>query len=102
MKNTIRLGVLSLLASLFLVGCVATSGVSSDVIAHKTVSTKEMHDIIKKAAEEDGWRMTEFRGNSMIAEKDGVVTTVTYENAGITISPENSSLEDTIEDALEH
>ncbi len=102
MKNTIQWGVCTLLASFLLVGCATTSGVSSDAIAHKTVSTQEMHDIIKKAAEQDGWRMTEFRGNSMIAEKDGVVTTVTYKNAGITIDPENSSLEDTIEDALNH
>ncbi len=102
MKNTIKLGVLSLLASFLLAGCVTTSGVSSDAVAHKTVSTKEMHDIIKKAAEQDGWRMTEFRGNAMIAERDGVVTTLTYKNAGITIDPPNSSLEDTVKDALNH
>ncbi|RUM61164.1 MAG: hypothetical protein DSZ03_08965 [Sulfurimonas sp.] len=102
MKNTVKLGVISLLASFFLAGCVATSGVSGDVIAHKTVSTKAMHDIIKTAAQNDGWRMTEFRGNAMIAEKDGIVTTVTYQAGAITIKPENSRLKDTIEDALNH
>ncbi len=102
MKNTIRLGTLSLLASLLLVGCAATSGISGDAIAHKTVSSKEIQRIIKKAAEDDGWRMTKFRSNSMIAEKDGVVTTVTYKNATITTDPNNSSLQSTIEDALNH
>ncbi len=100
MKNIIVASVLSLLAASLLVGCAVTS--TGDAIAHKTVSTKEMHDIIKKAAEDEGWRMTEFRGNSMIAEKDGVVTTVTYQNAGITIDPDNSSLKRTIESALNH
>ncbi len=101
MKNTIKLGILSLIASVLVMGC-ASSGVSHDAMTHKTVSTKEIHDIIKKAAEQEGWRMTEFRANSMIAEKDGVVTTVTYKNSEISTNPKNSSLEETIEDALKH
>ncbi len=104
MKKTITLSVLSALGSLLLVGCTAaTSELSSGHGTHKTeLSHQDIHHTIKTAGEKAGWRMTEFRRDSMIAEKGDDVSTVTFSGTSFKVEPKNSNLEDAIEDALHH
>ena len=82
MRKVITLGFVSVVSTLLLVGC---SAKTSSLQTHETESceaechTGEMHDknltqekvhkIIKEAGEENGWKMTEFKSNAMIAEK---------------------------------
>ncbi len=110
MRKVITLGFVSVVSTLLLVGC---SAKTSSLQTHETESceaechTGEMHDknltqekvhkIIKEAGEENGWKMTEFKSNAMIAEKidngSSVSTTVTFSKSSFDISPENSELE---------
>jgi len=89
---------------MLLVGCSATT----DPEAHtsdmhtKNLTQKKVHKMIKKAAEENGWKMTEFKVNSMIAEKIGtdLSSTVTYGKDYFDVTPPNSELTSILEDAF--
>ena len=101
-----------------LLGCLLMSGCSSktpDVANHSVVdakkaaythfesslSMKSLHKIIKKAGENAGWRMTEFKENALIAEKEGEeASTVHFDRESFHLTPENSSLQESIEDAI--
>ncbi len=116
MKRIITLGVVSILGSFMLVGCGGTSPSPSDThygdaqgsewtTVHTGLSQKKIKNIIKTAGEEDGWRMTEFRKNAILADKtdgdDLISTTVYFDKNSFTTDPKNGDLEDTISDALE-
>jgi len=66
---------------------------------------KTLNHLIMQAGEEDGWRMTPFKENAIIAEKvkDSQTTAVTvkFSSEYFHITPPNDDLEDAIEDALE-
>jgi len=99
-------------STLFFSGCSThTTGVSEDAKTagythlQKHMTLKELHKIIKEAGERDGWRMTEFKENAIIAEKtddgDTTAVTVNFSNTYFNITPPNSDLQDAIEDAIE-
>ena len=106
MKKMIKIGLVSVFSALLLVGC----GAASDPEAHtgeihtKHMTQEKIHKIIKKAGEENGWKMTEFKSNAMIAEKidggDSTAITVTFSKDSFDISPANSDLESAIRSAL--
>jgi len=78
---------------------------SSTSEAEKVVLTHEqMHHTIKSVVEADGWIVTEFKSNALIAEKigesDPVAVTVTFNNKSFSISPVNNELEDVLNRAL--
>ena len=68
------------------------------------MSQKKIHALIKSAGEKDGWRMTEFKKNAILADRtngdDLISTTVYFDKNSFTTSPKNSDLEDAISDAL--
>jgi predicted small secreted protein len=109
MKKII-LGTTLLLSSLLFVSCSATNGVGTDTkeagyIHFKTMPLKKVHKAIVEAGEENGWRMTEFKENAIIAEKtegegDTKAVTVKFSENYFAIDPENGNLEDAIEDKL--
>jgi len=105
MKKVITLGLVSALSTILLVGCgSATPSPEASVKIHNGYMTQEkVHKIIKQAGEEAGWKMTEFKSNTMIAEKIGAgeTVTVTFNKSTFDISPSNSDLESAISDALE-
>ena len=100
MKKVIILGIASALSTLLLVGCgAAAKGPEAHTaeMHNKNLTQEKVHKIIKEAGEENGWKMTEFKSNAMIAEKidngSSVSTTVTFSKSSFDISPENSELE---------
>ena len=104
MKKTAILTFASALSTLLLIGCSATTATPpSEHGAVKTEQTQEsMHHTIEAAGKKAGWRMTEFRGNAMIAEKDGNVVTIKFDRSSFHTEPKNDELEDAIEDMLKH
>ncbi|WP_457745213.1 hypothetical protein [Sulfurimonas sp.] len=109
MKKIVILGLSALLSSLLFVSCSATSGSNVDVKAanyvyFKDMPLKKVHDLILKAGEEAGWRMTEFRENSLIAEDIGEsntkAVTINFTKNYFNLSPQNDNLEDAIEKKL--
>lgn len=112
MKKLITLGLVSALSVLVFVGCGgagASAPSSHDAkTAESTFFTKHLtqekaHKLILSAGEEAGWKMTEFKSNSVIAEKidgeDTISVTISFDNDSFEIHPENSDLEDAIVDA---
>jgi len=108
MKNIVTLSIVSLFTTLVLVGCSAANHSPeshSGTIDNKNLTQKKIHKIIKSAGEEDGWIITEFKSNALIAEKlDGdnsKSVTITFDKHSFDITPQDSDLEDAISDALE-
>jgi len=109
MKKKLILGVTVLLSSLLFVSCSTTSGVDVDVKAANYVHFKHMplqkvHKLIVQAGEEEGWRMTEFKENELIAENidedETKVVTIDFGQDYFNLSPQDSDLEDAIEEKL--
>jgi predicted small secreted protein len=110
MKKTLSLATTLLISSLLFSACsTTTQGPQADVKKADYVYFKKsmpLHKINKqiiKAGEEDGWRMTEFKENALIAEKtegdgDTKAVTITFGEDYFTLSPENDDLKDAIED----
>ncbi|WP_455756364.1 hypothetical protein [Sulfurimonas sp.] len=98
MKRLITLSIVSILTALTFIGC---QGSSPTTHSNKHYTQEKVHDIIKSAGEENGWKMTEFKINTLIAEKDGEAVSVTFNNSSFYVSPVNSNLESAISSALE-
>ncbi len=64
----------------------------------------QMHDTIKATAEKEGWLTTEFKTNTLIAEKtiqnNSTSVTITFSKSYFSISPENTDLKNAINSAL--
>ena len=109
MKKILILGATVLLSSLLFVSCSSTSGPgvdakTADYTYFEDMPLTKVHKLIVEAGEENGWRMTEFKENELIAEKtdDGETKAVTVEFSEhyFHLTPDDSDLEDAIEDKL--
>jgi hypothetical protein len=111
MKKNLIVGMTTVLLSSWLfISCSATSGVggvgeeSANYTHFEKMPLSKVHKLIIQAGEEDGWRMTEFKENEIIAEKtdDGETKAVTVDFAEdhFYITPHDGDLEDAIEDKL--
>ena len=73
-------------------------------VAKIHMTQKGMHHAILSAGEENGWIMTKYKANAIIAEKlsdnDTVSVTVTFNNTSFSIEPANASLKSAISSAL--
>lgn len=71
----------------------------------KEMSLKKVHQLIKDAGEKDGWRVTDFQENALIAEKEknGSMKAVTihFTKDSFDITPKDSKLHEAIEKALD-
>jgi hypothetical protein len=104
MKKIITLGLISSLSALLFVGCGGTPSPEdhSGMVERAHMTQEKVHKIIVKAAQADGWSMTEFKSNALIAEKEGEeAVTVTFDKSSFDLSPANSSLNSTLSSALE-
>jgi len=110
MKRIVTVGFTLLLGSLLFVGCTPSASNADAkeegyIHVQKHMTLQDMHDTIIKAGEESGWRMTEFKENSIIAEEldnsDANAVTITFSNDYFEITPENDDLKDAIENALQ-
>lgn len=102
MKRIVSIAAVSVVAAMLTTGCSVKSGVSNDVdmrahmeedatvcktaifIGHR--DSESVISAIEKAGEKEGWIMTKFKSNAIIAEKsmDGVMRSTT-----ITIAKEH-------------
>ena len=108
MKNIVKLSIVSIFTSLILVGCSATSSSPeshSGTMHNKNLTQEKVGKIIKTAGEENGWIMTEFKNNALLAEKisgeKATSVTIKFDKHSFDVSPANSELENIISDALE-
>jgi hypothetical protein len=66
---------------------------------------KKFNHLIMQAGEEDGWRMTPFKENAVIAEKatngETQAITVKFSKNYFHLIPQNNDLQNAIEDQLE-
>ena len=111
MNRVLKLSIVTAISSFLLVGCNSgpdTSHMSSTEMhaaeSHKHLSQKKLSVIIKTAGEEAGWKMTEFKSDTFVAEKqDGdetISATVKFNKDTVEVSPENDDLKDAIDEAL--
>jgi hypothetical protein len=104
-RKILQIGIAAMLCG-FMAACSSTIGTNSDV---KTAdfqyftpkhSLKEVYSAIIKAGQEDGWRMTEFKDNKLIAEKisnsDTEAVTIEFSTDYFHIIPANDDLEEAI------
>ena len=111
MKKRLTVSIIAFVTTLFVVGCASGStgvgenkGVEYEHIK-KEMTLKEVHDTIAESARAQGWRVTEFKENVLIAEKMGgdttTAVTISFAKDRFTLSPENDDLEHILEEALE-
>ena len=110
MRNKFLQVTLLLFSSFIIVGCSTSSGPQVDAQSADYIQfthempLKKVNKLIMQAGEEDGWRMTEFRENALIAEKTGdestEAVTVDFSQTSFHLTPDNSDLESAIEDKL--
>ena len=106
MKKVIIFGLATSLSLVLLSGCGGEPSPESHtgMVEKQDMTQAKMHKLIKKAGEDAGWIMTEFKSNALIAEKidgdDSQAVTVKFSKSSYDIDPENSELNSAIEDAL--
>jgi len=113
MKKTIMLGLVSVISSFILVGCggAEVNNPSYDkvknehrVFLDRVLTQQKVHKLILQAGEENGWRMTEFKSNELVAEKmtsDGTISVdIKFDNHSFEIDPENDDLSDILKSVL--
>ncbi|MBU1657604.1 hypothetical protein KKG72_00950 [bacterium] len=112
MKNIIKMGSASLLSMLLFVGCSAGNsaavlqekGATERISINKSLTQKDIHEIIKNVGEKEGWIMTEYKTNSLLAEKiNGDTTTavtINFDTSSFFVSPQSDDLAKAISEEL--
>ncbi|UCM99557.1 hypothetical protein LCX93_08425 [Sulfurimonas sp. SWIR-19] len=111
MKKIIISTVSILLGTLVFNACSTTTSVSSEdaktaKFSHfkHAIPLREVHDLIRKAGEKEGWRMTEFKENALIAEKEKhgsmKAVTIIFTKRYFNLSPKDDDLQEAIEKEL--
>ena len=123
MNKILKISVATVLSSFLLIGCSGTpdapdsgavsssydtehmSSMEIDALKlHNNITQEKLAIIVRGAGEEAGWRMTEFKRDTFIAEKiDGEETTsvsIKFNKEFIEITPENDDLQEAIKKAL--
>ena len=105
MKKILSLSLITALTLVLSSGCNSTSGDGLQVNTHD--NEKVLH-AIKNAGEKNGWKITEFQGNEVIAEKtddgDTISTSIKFQDGYIEFSNDAaaSDLSSDIEETLEN
>jgi len=73
-------------------------------VTHSELSQEKTLEVVKKAGEESGWIVTDFKSNAVIAEKinekESLSVTVTLRESSYELSPANAELEKALDSAL--
>ncbi len=73
-------------------------------VSHSELSQNEMAEVIKKVGEENGWIMTDFKSNAIIAEKitekETISVTVSFSSSSFDIIPANDELRKALQSML--
>ena len=111
MKKIVSLSLISALTLVLSTGCNSTHGdpsVSEDALYVNTHDNEKILHAIEKAGKANGWKITEFKSNEVVAEKtdDGetVSSSIKFQEGHIEFSNDEaaSDLSDDIEEALEN
>jgi len=111
MKKTVTLGMILLVSSLMMSGCGAQVPTPSTIenegvktTLNKELGQKKIHKIITEVVQAEGWQVTEFKKNEVLAEKtkneDSIAVSIRFDNSSFEITPQNSELNDVIFEAL--
>ncbi len=120
MNKILKLSIVTALSGFLVVGCSGTPDAPDSETSHSTanMSSVEIHamhvhanltqeklaNIVKKAGEDAGWKMSKFKIDSFIAEKtedeETTSATVKFNKESVVITPENDDLKEAIEEAL--
>ena len=119
MNKILKFSLVSVLSTFVLVGCSGTpdapdseeshnaqmSSVEAHAIElHGHFTQKKLSTLVKNAGESAGWKMTEFKSDTFVAEKtngeDTESVTVKFNKELIEVEPENNDLQDAINKAL--
>ena len=114
MKQMIKIGSAALLSAFLMVGCSSKEGSAPAVADAKhagmthveNVTAKQLHHAIMAAGKAEGWKMTEFKSNEVIAEKfgdDEATAIIKFDKHGYEVHSESDTddLEDAIKEQLE-
>lgn len=112
MKKIIRLSALFLFATSLFVACGTKPSLKSGEESHsgtihkENMTLKQIHAIVEHTCEENAWNITEFKADTLLAEKtDGANTksvTIKFSKHSFNILPADSDLNDAIEEALKY
>ena len=116
MKKILSLSLISALALVLSTGCNTTAGtpsahdpsVSSDALYVNTRDNEKILHAIEKAGKQNGWTITEFKSNEVLAEKteggNSISSSIKFSHGHIEFSNDDaaSDLSDDIEDAIEN
>lgn len=111
MKKILTLSLISALTLVLSSGCSSTIGdpsVSANAIYVNTHDGEKILHAIEKAGEENGWKITEFKANEVIAEKtedgDTISSSIKFQDGHIEFSNDAaaSDLSSDIEEALQN
>jgi len=109
MKSLFKISLTLLLSSLLFSAC-STLAYHGDAKTEGYQHFKEKHNlkaihkVIMKTGEEEGWRMTEFKYNSILAEKvlenETKSVTIDFTEESLVVLPEDEDLEESLIEAL--
>jgi len=98
------------IAALALIGCSQTSfnthndSIEQSISITKPLTLKNIRSKIIKVGKKNGWLMTEFEENKILAEKitnnTSYVTTIFYDKKSFYTKPENSALNEILSNTL--
>jgi len=107
MKKLLKRIIVSLFSILIMTGCASNlpKPYSKNITFFKLhLSKKEIRNTLIDIGKKNGWYMTEFDDNKIIAEKlDGknsTVVTIVYNSNSYYLKPNNSDLQDILDSAL--
>ncbi len=110
MKNLFKV-LFTLLVGSFLFSACSTLHYTGDAKTEgyqhfkKKSDLKVIHNIVMKTGEEEGWRMTEFKDNSILGEKvldDGTKSvTINFTKESLIVLPKDDDLEESLIEALD-
>ena len=114
MEKIIGLGLVLVYAVWFFTSSAINSSVKDDLSEEfvidnhipigKNLTQKQIHDTIKSTGEEKGWIMTEFKHNTLIAEKiaenNTVSVTIKFNKSSFYVSPIDTALSNDLKSVL--
>ncbi|MEA3374560.1 MAG: hypothetical protein U9Q62_12820 [Campylobacterota bacterium] len=111
MKQMMKIGSAAVISAFLMVGCSSKEADTSagdakhaDAVHVENVTVEQLHKAVMAAGEAEGWKMTEFKSNEILAEKfgdDEASVSIKLSRHGYEIHGDNAGdLEDAIEEQL--
>ena len=107
MKSIMKIGFAALLGMLFLSACSTKEESVEMPVVEKHMTASQLKSAIMAAGKEQGWKMTEFKNDEILAEKfgdDAVAVSIEFDRTGFEIhgDHDNGQIEDLKEAINDH